>query len=187
MNAFLRSSRAAISTAIALALSSALPAQDSPPDMPRFGERVEVNLVEILVRVTDRDGRPVRGLQREDFQVSEDGEPVEITNFLAVEDRRVVVDRLAPRDETAAPVEEARPAPAPAAVADAGPLYLAIFIDNSTLQHRNRKKALAGVQKFIDDQLGPTDRAMVAVINDARDEGHQTVRPMVMKYLKGKL
>ncbi len=48
---------------------------------PAHGERLEVNLVELYVVVTDRDGRPVRGLDQADFQVREDGVRQEIATF----------------------------------------------------------------------------------------------------------
>ncbi len=48
---------------------------------PDHGERLEVNLVELYVVVTDRDGRPVRGLQQGDFQVREDGVRQDIATF----------------------------------------------------------------------------------------------------------
>ena len=44
-----------------------------------------INVVEVDVVVMDRSGRPVRGLRREDFEVSEDGKPVEVTSFAAVD------------------------------------------------------------------------------------------------------
>ncbi len=45
------------------------------------GERVDVRLVEVPVIVTDRDGRPVRGLAREDFRLKRNGTPQEIAGF----------------------------------------------------------------------------------------------------------
>ncbi len=48
---------------------------------PAHGERLEVNLVELYVVVTDKNGRPVRGLDRRDFQVREDGVHQDIASF----------------------------------------------------------------------------------------------------------
>ncbi len=48
---------------------------------PQASERLDVNLVELYVVVTDRDGRPVRGLARQDFQVREEGTVQEIATF----------------------------------------------------------------------------------------------------------
>ena len=44
-----------------------------------------VNFVEVDVVVADRTGVPVRGLRREDFEVTEDGKPVELLTFSAVD------------------------------------------------------------------------------------------------------
>jgi Ca-activated chloride channel family protein len=44
-----------------------------------------VNLVEVYASVVDRNGRPVRGLTVEDFEVLEDGEPQKISAFTAGE------------------------------------------------------------------------------------------------------
>ena len=48
---------------------------------PDHGERLEVNLVELYVVVTDRSGRPVRGLAQTDFQIREDGVRQDIATF----------------------------------------------------------------------------------------------------------
>ncbi|MCP4661451.1 MAG: VWA domain-containing protein [bacterium] len=48
---------------------------------PQSSERVDVNLVELYVVVTDKAGRPVRGLTREDFQIRENGDSQEISTF----------------------------------------------------------------------------------------------------------
>jgi VWFA-related protein len=60
-----------------------LSAQQAPPPQPAFKSNVTV--VEVDVVVTDRSGRPVRGLRRDDFDISEDGRPVEIATFSAVD------------------------------------------------------------------------------------------------------
>ncbi len=46
-----------------------------------MGERLEVRLVELYVVVTDRDGRPVTGLSRNDFRLLQDGREQEISGF----------------------------------------------------------------------------------------------------------
>ena len=43
--------------------------------------RSTVSLVEIDVQVTDRDGKPVKGLKQEQFSVTEDGKPQKISTF----------------------------------------------------------------------------------------------------------
>lgn len=45
------------------------------------GERLEVRLVELYIVVTDRDGRPVTGLSRNDFRLLQDGREQEIASF----------------------------------------------------------------------------------------------------------
>ncbi len=45
------------------------------------GERLDVRLVELYVVVTDRDGRPVRGLGRDDFRLLQDGRDQSIAGF----------------------------------------------------------------------------------------------------------
>jgi len=45
------------------------------------GERLDVRLIELYVVVTDRDGRPVRGLGKNDFRLLQDGREQEISGF----------------------------------------------------------------------------------------------------------
>ncbi len=53
---------------------------------PEAGERVEVRLVEMNVVVTDRNGRPVRGLTQGDFRIREEGNVQEIAVFSDADD-----------------------------------------------------------------------------------------------------
>jgi hypothetical protein len=43
--------------------------------------RSTVSLVEIDVQVTDRDGKPIKGLKQEQFTVTEDGKPQKVSTF----------------------------------------------------------------------------------------------------------
>lgn len=52
---------------------------------PDYIEEVDVNLVELYTTVTDKSGLLIRGLEREEFQIWEDGRPQEIAKFELVE------------------------------------------------------------------------------------------------------
>ena len=68
---------------MAMLVGLALPAlaQDAPAS--DFFETVDVNVVNVEVYVTDKEGNPVPGLTQDDFVLLEDGDPVEISNFYA--------------------------------------------------------------------------------------------------------
>lgn len=58
----------------------------NPEGMPDFSLRVDVPNVQVPVLVTTKDGTFVPGLHQENFKVSEDGVPQQITSFKAVQD-----------------------------------------------------------------------------------------------------
>lgn len=130
---------------------------------PTFFESIDVNVVNVEVYVTDKDGKRVHGLTKEDFQVLEDGKPVEISNFYAVSEGKVSEAQAAP--------EEAAPEPAAAPEPDRNQrLYLAIFLDNRSLLPGSRKRILESVRDFA-ARLRPEDRVLIAAY-----DGSLTVR-----------
>jgi Ca-activated chloride channel family protein len=54
-----------------------------------FGDSVDVRMVELYATVTDRQGRPIGGLDQGDFEVEEDGTPQRILRFERVADRPI--------------------------------------------------------------------------------------------------
>ena len=72
-------------TAGAAAFAARPPAK---PASPSFGETVEVNVVNVDVYATDKSGNQVTDLRKGDFQVFEDGKPVDISNFELIEGLR---------------------------------------------------------------------------------------------------
>ncbi len=58
---------------------------------PDYVEQVDVDLVELYAAVTDRAGRPVKGLAADDFEVSMEGQPVTLSRFEAVENLPLTV------------------------------------------------------------------------------------------------
>lgn len=149
-------------TTLALAIHT-VGAQDARQRPPQDRFRAGIELVEVDVIVTDRLGEPVRGLTAEDFEIHEDGEPVEIAAFDAIE-----LPDPQPEDRSATA------APASGAVihnnlrALEGGIYV-ILLDFSTspgVFDRARKAALALI-----DELGPTDQ--VAMMSTGGQEEYQ--------------
>jgi Ca-activated chloride channel family protein len=74
--------RAAIMTAALIAATSiVVPAQEPPDDRQGFRFKSAVELVNVTATVTDRSGRFVSGLHKEDFRLFEDNTPQTITHF----------------------------------------------------------------------------------------------------------
>ncbi|MGH9788204.1 MAG: VWA domain-containing protein [Candidatus Acidiferrales bacterium] len=69
--------------AAVLILAGLAPAQNPPPatDLPATVLRVTTRLILVDVIVSDKDGRPVPGLTRDDFVLLEDGNPQTIAAF----------------------------------------------------------------------------------------------------------
>jgi VWFA-related protein len=64
----------------------------SKPDAP-VRETAEVVLVEVPVRVVDRDGNPIRGLQANQFELFDEGKKQTIVGFDAIDLAQKTVDR----------------------------------------------------------------------------------------------
>ena len=113
-----------------LAVSAALPAQPSQP----FVDSIDVQVVEVDVVVTDRKGRPVKGLKREDFELYVDGRPAEITNFY---ESAIYVEEQPGRRKKERPIVHTEAAPG---TADEGPLTVVFYLDDLNIfpSHRTR-------------------------------------------------
>ena len=148
-----RPATAALSAGALLVLALAVPgrAQEEPWQMV-FESVTEVNVVNVEVVVTDAKGRPVTGLTAADFELLEDGEPVAISNFYAVENGVTV--------ELAEPEAEEAPEAAPAA--ERRPHHVILYFDNANIGPANRGKALARVREFLLDHWREGMRVMVA-------------------------
>jgi VWFA-related protein len=81
VNTLARLSRISLFVIGAIALLTAAPAGQERPTGQGFSFKTGVDLVNVSVTVTDRTGRFVGGLKREDFVVYEDGKPQEISQF----------------------------------------------------------------------------------------------------------
>jgi len=139
--------------AFGLFLAPALPllAQEPAPE-ESFAEAIDVSVVNLDVFVTDRKGQPLSGLTREDFEIYEDGKPVEITNFYAESGVAVVPARDASGPGTA----QAPPARPPEQQ-----LRLVIFVDDANTAASGRAKILDRLRGFLHADLQPGDQVML--------------------------
>ncbi|HWM94929.1 MAG TPA: VWA domain-containing protein [Thermoanaerobaculia bacterium] len=129
---------------------------DKPPENPTFGDVIDVNVINVDVHVTDRSGRPVADLRREDFEVFEDGKRVTVSNFEVV-----APDAPPPPPPAGAPPVAAEPARV--GVTEVPPedrLHLVVYIDNANLAPANRARVLQQLRGFLAD-LRPEDRVMM--------------------------
>src|SRR5262245_61065592 len=82
-------------TMLLVAAASLASAQATQP--PEF--RSDARLIRLDVSVVDGRGQPIAGLVPDDFTISEDGRPVEITYFEAVDDGAALQDDLGTSEE----------------------------------------------------------------------------------------
>ena len=119
--------------------SAARGQEDAPPEV--FRETTEVNVVNVEVSVTDRQGNPVNGLSREQFELLENGKPVEISNFFAVEGGREAPLVVVPGAAAPAPELPARPRIRQS--------HLIVFVDNANIRETNRRKIFKQLREFL--------------------------------------
>lgn len=144
---------AAVAVLIAV-LAAAAAAQE------KLFESVEVHVVNVDVVVTDRNGHPVTGLTKDDFEIDEGGERQTITNFSEYRSQPAPGQ---PQDQGATP-----------AVVEPPPRRFLLFIDNSSIDAASRKAVFDGLRRFVTTRLRGGDQAAVV----AFDRSLRLVAPM---------
>lgn len=150
-----------------LALPSQALARQTPPpagepggiDPGLFFETVSVNVVNVDVYVTDRDGKRVLGLTKDDFELFEERKKVAITNFYAVEAGKPAVDL--PSDVPApAPTVPAPPA-GTVEIPEEQQLFLVVYVDNYNIRQFNRNRVFRDIRQFLTQKLRRGDQVML--------------------------
>src|SRR5215475_12033095 len=119
--------------------------------------RIETELVQIDVVVTDKQGKLVRDLKRVDFELFEDGKKQEITHFavgtaaqparwLAVEKKKPA--EKSPADSTPVEIQAGR--------------YIVIAVDDFHIAPENLLNAKRTLQRFINNQMVAGDQVAIA-------------------------
>jgi len=148
--------------AVALSLFAVVPlvAQE------KLVESVEVRVANVDVVVTDRAGKAVTGLTKDDFDLFENGKLQPITNFYEIAPEREVVIRTgttvsAPPAAVSAPATTAsKPAAVPG---DIRARRFVFMLDNYSMQPVQRNRTLAALRKFVDANMKSSDEAALVV------------------------
>ncbi len=117
----------------------AAPVEAPPP----LVEKIEVSVVNVDVTVTDRRGRPVPGLTRNDFEILEDGKLQPISNFYTVENAQVRSDVI----------PDAAPEPFPTPAPDRFRRKVLVLIDNLNTTPHGRNVALDRLEEFVNQHF----------------------------------
>lgn len=135
-------------TAIAIASSTLLGAvhPSAPEPETPFTESAEAVLVEVPVRVSDRHGNPVRGLEAKDFEVFDDGKKQEI----------LALDSIDLARKTMKPGELADPIP------PAARRHFLLLFDFSFAHPKAILQAQRAAREFVMNGVADTDFVAVA-------------------------
>jgi len=128
----------------------ALVAQQPPVEQqPNFGERIEVQAVLIDAVVTDSKGNQILGLNKDDFQVTENGQPQTLDSADYYTTRKLLNGNESNVPFNVQQVKEQR--------------YFVFFFDKPQGNELFNRVALArsNVEKFIDTQMMPADQVAI--------------------------
>ena len=139
--------RRLIAVSAILLLTATMAAQPAPFTT---GETIDVSIVNVDVVVTDRDGKRVRGLTRDDFEIHENGVRQELSNFAEYTGGG---DRIGV-EGVAAPAEEAAPRQ---------PRNLLIFIERMRLPNFAAEPMIDEIRNVVRRTIGPGDAVSIVV------------------------
>lgn len=138
----------------AVLLASLAAAQEKP--MP-YVETIDVRIINVDAVVTDRKGRPVHGLTKDDFELIENGHQIPITNFFEVKPSEKPPQTDAAPAETQ-PVAEQEPV-------EERRRRIVLFVDESTLHPFNRNRIFPALDDFVRQAMRPSDEVMIVSWN----------------------
>lgn len=121
-----------------------------------FVDSVDVQVVNVDVIVTDRQGNPITDLTQDDFKLYQDGDRVEISHFARV--------HRPPAAQSDAPTL----ATLPSRLDESGqldsvqePLLMVVYLDQFNIRPRNRARVLPALRTFLQDHISPQAPAML--------------------------
>jgi VWFA-related protein len=142
--------------------------QKQPPKQQEDVVKIDTNLVQIDVVVTDKVGRQVTDLKPEDFDVSEDGKKQQVTHFSYIATGTPSSD-TAPNPEVAKKPGEREPVKPARLKREQVRRTVALVIDDLGLSYESFGFARKALAKFVDEQMQPND--MVAILRTSAGVG----------------
>ena len=125
---------------LGLAGAATLSAQPARP----FVDSIDVQVVEVDVVVTDKKGRPVKGLSREDFELYVDGRPVGISNFF---ESAIFQEQRSGRRGKERPAVRSEATPGPT---DERPLTVVFYLDDPNTHPFHRTRLLRRLEAAVE-------------------------------------
>lgn len=152
MRSWCRGVAAVLSLSLIAAADRPKPPQ---PALPTLGETIEVSIVNVDVFVTDKSGKRVQGLTRDDFDVFENGVKQPLTNF---------------SEYTVPNAGALTPAATPDAPAVQQPVdqrrNLIVFVERFRLPKVKTDPIFSTMKSMLHDTVRPGDSAMVVTWNN---------------------
>jgi len=139
------------------------PQQPAPPPAPpqvsanqKGTIRTAVNLVEVDIEVTDREGKPLKGLRQDQFSISEDGKDQKVSTFDYYDVEKlekadaaetapitIAMGSVAPPDEVRQQVRDRR--------------MIVLFFDLTSLQPSDLTRSTGAAKQFLSKQMTSAD------------------------------
>jgi VWFA-related protein len=167
-----------VAAAAALVMSDRMAAQQaaqqpaaSTRQRPAATFRSSIDLVTINVVVRDKNGNIVRGLTRDDFSITEDGQPQKISTFDFEEITQQPIDVAPAAMPTVlgsvgrAPAEAPAPAPEVAPIDMHGRRLIAMLFDLSSMQPEEAFRAATAARDYVEKKLTPADMVALTVLS----------------------
>ncbi len=151
---------------LALLLAASVFAQTKPQQKPPEDEilRIETELVQIEITVTDKQGKVIKDLKQSDFELKADGKPQEIGYFsvgTSVTPARWITTETVKKNKETTPAEPTREVRAGR--------YIVLAIDDLHLSFSSLNYTRKALVKFVDQQMAGGDQ--VALITTSGQLG----------------
>ena len=139
---------------LAIVIICSIPAATLPQDRKKLDQdsiKLNAELVQIDVLVTGKDGKPVSGLKREDFELLDNNKPQILTHFAFEESTPA---RLGSSPATQPPLPKAITARELKRV-------VAFVVDTLHMQSENLYRTREMLRNFVDNQMQPGDLVLI--------------------------